>query len=75
MASIIISSLRTGALLSSREASSMLKPSSLAGRNYYTYVNEPAHPIPNKTPKVMSAAEAVSVVKSGNYRHRISSVF
>lgn len=43
----------------------LLKPLACTGRNYFTYVNEPAHPIPNKVPKVVSAAEAVSVVKSG----------
>lgn len=34
-------------------------------RTYYTYVNEPSHPIPGKKPKTVSAQEAVSVVKSG----------
>lgn len=29
--------------------------------------NEPIHPIPGRTPKVMTAAEAVSVVKSGDH--------
>ncbi|KAI1281891.1 4-hydroxybutyrate coenzyme A transferase [Halotydeus destructor] len=35
-------------------------------RTFYSYVNEPAHPIPGKKPKTMSAEEAMSVVKSGN---------
>lgn len=35
-------------------------------RTYYSYCNEPTHPIPGKQPKWMSAEEAVSVVKSGN---------
>lgn len=34
-------------------------------RSYYTYVNEPSHPIPGKKPKTVSAQEAVSVIKSG----------
>jgi len=34
-------------------------------RTYYSYVNEPTHPIPGKTPKWVSAEEAVQVVKSG----------
>ena len=34
-------------------------------RTYYTYVNEPSHPIPGKKPKTVTAEEAVSVVKSG----------
>ena len=39
-----------------------------AHRSFYSYVNEPAHPIPGKTPKWATAEEAVSVVKSGR-RH------
>jgi len=35
-------------------------------RTFYTYVAEPAHPIPGKKPKWASAEEAVSVVKSGD---------
>ena len=38
----------------------------LARRTYYSYVNEPAHPVPGKKPKWSSAAEAVSAVKSGD---------
>lgn len=38
----------------------------LASRTYFTYNNEPTHPIPDRTPKWVSPAEAVSVVKSGN---------
>lgn len=37
-------------------------------RTFYTYVNEPSHPIPGKKPKTVSAQEAVSVVKSGMKR-------
>lgn len=37
----------------------------LSKRSYFGYVNEPAHPVPGKKPKWVSAAEAVSVVKSG----------
>jgi hypothetical protein len=37
-------------------------------RTYYSYANEPTHPIPNKLPKwVNTAEEAVAVVKSGLY--------
>lgn len=53
----------------------VLSPSILnhiSGRNYYTYVNEPAHPIPNKKPKVLSASEALSVVKSGKFSRSYS---
>lgn len=35
-------------------------------RTYYSYCNEPTHPVPGKQPKWLSAEEAVSVVKSGN---------
>lgn len=37
----------------------------VSNHQYHGYANEPTHPIPNKQPKWMSAAEAVSVVKSG----------
>lgn len=33
---------------------------------FHSYVNEPYHPIPGKKPKLVSAEEAVSVVKSGD---------
>jgi hypothetical protein len=37
-------------------------------RTYYSYANEPTHPIPKKSPKwVNTAEEAVAVVKSGLY--------
>lgn len=36
-----------------------------APRNYYTYVNEPAQPLPNKNPKWVSAEEAFQDLKSG----------
>lgn len=39
--------------------------SALVSRNFFSYANEPTHPIPGKEPKRMTAAEAVSVVKSG----------
>jgi len=37
-----------------------------SGRTFYTYTNEPSHAIPGKKPKVLSAAEAMSVVKSND---------
>lgn len=39
----------------------------LSGRTFYTYTNEPSHPIPGKRPPVVSAEEAVSVVKSSEF--------
>lgn len=33
---------------------------------FHSYVNEPYHPIPGRNPKLVSAEEAVSVVKSGD---------
>ena len=63
---LVTSTAKSCALFAPKELSTMmLRPLASTGRNYYTYVNEPAHPIPNKVPKVLSAAEAVSVVKSG----------
>lgn len=45
---------------------SMLLPT--IRRTYYSYANEPTHPIPNKSPKwVNTAEEAVAVVKSGDH--------
>lgn len=35
-----------------------------SGRSFYTYTNEPSHAIPGKKPQVVTAEEAVSVVKS-----------
>ncbi|CAG2114451.1 unnamed protein product, partial [Medioppia subpectinata] len=34
-------------------------------RHFYSYCNEPTHPIPQRQPKWMSPEEALSVVKSG----------
>lgn len=36
---------------------------------FHSYTNEPTHPIPGRHPKMMTADEAVSVVKSGTYKH------
>ncbi|CAG2117271.1 unnamed protein product, partial [Medioppia subpectinata] len=36
-------------------------------RHFYSYCNEPTHPIPQRTPKWMSPEEALSVVKSGDH--------
>ncbi|KAJ6220990.1 hypothetical protein RDWZM_006802 [Blomia tropicalis] len=41
--------------------------SALVSRNFFSYANEPTHPIPGKEPKRMTASEAVSVVKSGDH--------
>lgn len=35
-----------------------------SGRSFYTYTNEPAHAIPGRKPPVVSAEQALSVVKS-----------
>jgi len=37
-----------------------------SGRTFYTYTDEPSHAIPGKKPTVMTAEEAVSVVKSND---------
>lgn len=34
---------------------------------FHDYSPEPCYPIPNKSPKKLSAQEALSIVKSGNY--------
>lgn len=36
----------------------------LARHSFYTYANEPAHPIPGRKPQFVSAEQALSVVKS-----------
>lgn len=36
-------------------------------RLFHSYVNEISHPIPGRTPKFVTAEEAVSVVKSGKF--------
>ena len=38
----------------------------ISPRLLHSYVNEPYHPIPGKRPKLVTAEEAVSVVKSGD---------
>jgi hypothetical protein len=54
-------------LLSSNALSRIPKVLSAARNNFYfTYSNQIAQPIPNKTPKFCEAAEAVKCIKSGN---------
>lgn len=38
-----------------------------SGRSFYTYTNEPAHAIPGRKPPVLSAEQALSVVKSSKF--------
>lgn len=38
----------------------------VAVQRFHGYANEPTHPIPGRKPKTVSAADAVSVVKSGD---------
>ena len=46
--------------------SNLHKRSIYNARSYYMYSPEPFHPIPDKQPQFMTAAEAVSHITSGN---------
>uniref|UniRef100_UPI0038B2ED53 hypothetical protein n=1 Tax=Staphylococcus aureus TaxID=1280 RepID=UPI0038B2ED53 len=62
----VISNVMAAAVKSATSKFSILSSlKRLAPRTYFTYVNEPAQPIPGKEPKWTSLENAFEILKSG----------